>query len=75
MDRHPPKSQEWRERAAYYRALAQQAGSEIGSKAFLEVADGWDDLANRVAQLEEREDAAAPSAPSARQYFTPARSD
>jgi hypothetical protein len=50
-----PKSLEWRERAAYYRSLAENAGSDVGGKALLEVADGWEDLANRVAQLEDRD--------------------
>jgi hypothetical protein len=55
MDIRRPKSHEWRERAARYRAMAQQAGSQVGARAFLEVAEGWEDLANRVAQLEDRE--------------------
>ncbi len=58
MDRGRLKSQEWRERAAYYRALAREAEATIGREAFLQVAEGWDDLAKRVAQLEEREYAA-----------------
>jgi hypothetical protein len=45
-----PDSRKWRERAEEYRVLADQAYSEKGRRAFLSLAETYDDLARHEEQ-------------------------